>query len=74
MPDKTERIKYIDSLIGEKFIGDAIAIQKVETLKDAFWPKNISGCEFLRHWELNKIRFLSINKYGKNTLEIEKII
>tara|TARA_A100001015_G_scaffold148912_1_gene165147 strand:- start:31 stop:981 length:951 start_codon:yes stop_codon:yes gene_type:complete len=66
IPDKIERIKYIDSLIGRKFSGDAIAIQKIETLNDAFWPKNISGCEFLRHWELNKkYDFLSVNKNGK---------
>lgn len=66
LPDKIERIKYIDSLIGRKFTGDAIAIQKIETLNDAIWPKNISGCEFLRHWELNKkYDFLSVNKNGK---------
>ena len=46
-PKNIERIKYIDSLIGEKFMGDAIGIQKAITLKDASWPVNISGCEFL---------------------------
>ena len=40
-PEISDQLKYL-------------ADQKVETLKDAFWPKNISGCEFLRHWALNK--------------------
>ena len=66
LPENVERIKYLDSLIGERFVGDAIGIQKIDTLKDASWPVNISGCEFLRHWELNKkYDFLSVNKPGK---------
>ena len=47
-------------------MGDAIGIQKIITLKDASWPVNISGCEFLRHWQLNKkYDFLSVNQPGK---------
>ncbi len=66
LPENKDRIKYIDSLVGEKFVGDAIAIQKTQTLKDAYWPEQVSGCEFLRHWKLNKkYDFLSINKPGK---------